>query len=108
MRPTTIAIFSVAFLVFACTDNGSQVVPSADDVVNYTGAIKQMSSDAFIIISNYIYQGQNEHFAPTNLPDSFKTDGLRVLFSGKRGEIPPNVRMMGTPLTLSSIQIDIR
>jgi hypothetical protein len=67
-----------------------------------------VTPDAFIILSDYVYQGQREHFAPTNLSDSFTKDGLKVLFSGKRGEIPPKVRMIGTPLTLSSIQIDIR
>jgi hypothetical protein len=106
MKHTPLVVLVLALSV-GCSDQGHQVVPSADDVINHTGVVKQMSSDAFIIISDYIYQGQNEHFAPTNLPDSFKTDGLRVLFSGKRGEIPPNVRMMGTPLTLSSIEIDI-
>lgn len=98
----------VALLFIGCEDKGSQVFPSSDDVINYTGVVKHMTSDGFILISDYAFKGQREWFAPSNLPGSFKTDGARVLFSGKRGQIPPNVRMIGTPLTLSSIQIDIR
>ena len=109
MKGTLLFLSLLVALVFmGCSDKGKEVVPSSDDVINYTGVIKQMTPDVFLIISDYVYQGQQELFFPTNLPDSFKKDGLRVLFSGKRGEIPPNVRMIGIPLELSSIRVDIR
>jgi hypothetical protein len=43
-------------------------------------------------------------YAPDRLPDDFKKDGVRVIFSGRVGPIDPNVRMWGTPLTLTSIR----
>jgi hypothetical protein len=98
----------VALLLVSCNDEENNIARSSDDVQNYTGVIKQMTTDGFAIISDVVYKGQRDHFAPTNLPESFRQDGLRVLFSGKRGTIPPNVRMWGIPLEISSIQIDTR
>jgi hypothetical protein len=80
-------------------------VSAPDDIVNHTGTVRQVYGLSYAIVDDV---EPNELFAPTNLPESFKTDGARVLFSGKRGEIPPNVRMWGVPLELTSIQADIR
>lgn len=47
-------------------------------------------------------------FAPSNIPDNFKKEGLRVIFSGKIGKIPylPGgcIRILGLPLELTSIE----
>jgi len=43
-------------------------------------------------------------YAPDRLPDEFRKDGLRVVFSGRAGDIDPNVRHWGTPLTLTAIR----
>lgn len=42
-------------------------------------------------------------YAPHKLPPRFRVDGLRVVFSGRVGRIPPNVRVWGTPLRLTRI-----
>lgn len=44
-------------------------------------------------------------YAPDRLPDEFKIDGVRVVFSGRVGRIDPNVRTWGTPLMLTSIRL---
>ena len=43
-------------------------------------------------------------YAPDHLPDEFKKDGVRVVFSGRVVEVDPNVRTWGIPLRLSSIR----
>jgi hypothetical protein len=43
-------------------------------------------------------------YAPDALPAGFEIDGLRVVLSGVVGEIPPEVRMWGTPLELTAIR----
>jgi len=45
-------------------------------------------------------------YAPDRLPDDFRKNGLRVIFSGRVGPIDPNVRTWGTPLTLTAIRLD--
>lgn len=44
-------------------------------------------------------------YLSAQLPEEYKKEGLKVTFSGVVGKIPPNVRMMGTPLKLSCICI---
>lgn len=46
--------------------------------------------------------GSNRYISQ-QLPDEFKKDGLKVTFTGWVGKIPPNFRMMGTPLKLLCI-----
>ena len=44
-------------------------------------------------------------YAPDRRPDEFKKGGLRVVFSGRVGPVDPNVRLWGTPLTLTNIAL---
>lgn len=39
------------------------------------------------------------------LPKEYRVEGLRVTINGYTGKIPPNVRMMGTPLRITKIWI---
>ena len=43
-------------------------------------------------------------YAPDRLPDEFKVDGLRVVFSGRVRPVDPNVRAWGTPLEITDIR----
>lgn len=46
-----------------------------------------------------------KHYAPGNsLELKYRKVGLQVIVSGEVGEIPPNVRMVGTPLKITSIK----
>ena len=45
-------------------------------------------------------------YAPDRLPDEFKMDGVRVVFSGRVGTVDPNARAWGIPITLSSIRLE--
>ncbi len=47
----------------------------------------------------------NQRYIADNMPADFKKEGLLVTFNGDVGKIPPNVRMMGTPLHLKCICI---
>ena len=77
---------------------------NSEKIVNAVkGTIQQLSPNSawYVIIPD---DEKNQRYAPTNLPDEFKKDGLRVIFSGKVAEIPPNVRMVGVPLELIKIE----
>lgn len=39
------------------------------------------------------------------LPKEYRVEGLKVTINGYTGKIPPNVRMMGTPLRITKIWI---
>ena len=104
-RRTSFLCILVTVLFFGCNETSMEPIQDHDDVVNHTGAVQQLGTEIFIIIDDV---AESRHYAPTNLPNEFKQHGLRVLFSGHTREIPPNVRMAGIPLDLSSIREDIR
>ena len=108
MKPESfVSALFLAALLQGCTDNGETALQPVDDVVHHTGTV-QLVGSTYVIIDDLASDGQQERFVPLNLPDEFKQAGMRVLFSGRRREIPPNVRMAGRPLQLSFIRIDIR
>ena len=45
-------------------------------------------------------------YAPDTLPEEFRKDGLRVIFSGRVTEPDPNARSWGIPLALTAIRLD--
>jgi hypothetical protein len=91
-------------LCLGCGNDPVGIATEAD-IENHTGTIQRVGTFGYAIVDDAT---PDSRFAPSNLPASFKRDGLRVLFSGKRGVIPPNVRMWGAPLELTSIQLDRR
>jgi len=98
------SIFShvLLLLVFVagCQDLGQ---PLTDDMLNYTGTIIEKNTGFYLIESDMPLQ-QGKMFYPTNLPESFKRDGLRVRFSGSIDALP-GVEYLYPPLKLSSIAV---
>jgi len=45
-------------------------------------------------------------YAPDRLPDEFKKEGVRVVFSGRVEPVDPNVRTWGIPLTVTRIRVE--
>ena len=72
-------------------------------VTNEKGSIRAVSAEQgwYGIVPD---SDEGTVYAPEGLPEELKRDGLRVVFSGEVGEIPPNVRMWGTPLKLTKIE----
>ncbi|HAE14010.1 MAG: hypothetical protein R2767_03675 [Chitinophagales bacterium] len=66
------------------------------------GVVKLFSSDPDI----YIIETNNgtRRYLPAIIPDAFKVHNLRVLVTGVYGEIPANVRLMGTPFEIEVIE----
>lgn len=91
------------------TAAGAQESPMADvasrkeHVIDATGTIVRLSPTAewYVIVPD---DDTSTRFAPSSLPDRFKEDGLRVVFCGRVGEIPPDVRLIGIPLELGRIE----
>ena len=86
-------------LIVGCNKS---VEPTDESIVtNYTGTI----TEGYLINSDVVYKGHKEIFFPSNLPESFKQEGLRVIFGGKRIECPPNAQCLAQEILLSSIKI---
>jgi len=73
-----------------------------DDVItDVPGHVVEVMDEAWALQPE---DDEGTRYAPDELPEEFLVDGLAVIFSGEVGEIPPNVRLWGTPLHLTDIR----
>lgn len=77
---------------------------SAGHIADVRATVK-MIADVYVL--EVVGDGNNgsTRYLPAMLPEDFKKENLVVIISGTVGKIPPNVRLMGTPLTLESIGV---
>ncbi|BAY82583.1 hypothetical protein NIES267_20650 [Calothrix parasitica NIES-267] len=73
---------------------------TVDTVKNQVGKIRKIHDRLYIIVSK-----DNGRFAPCNLSDEFKKDGLMIRFSGDVKEIYPNERWAATLFKLSDYKV---
>ena len=82
---------------------GHQSQGNADELTDVLGTIQQVANNPkwFVIVPDF---DTSIRYLPSNLPPELRQNGIRVQFSGRIGEIPPNVRLIGIPLDLRFIQ----
>lgn len=74
---------------------------TVETVENQVGTIKRIHDKLYIIVT----EDNTGRFAPCNLADKFKQDGLKILFSGDVKEIYPNERWAATLFKLSDYKV---
>ena len=104
MKKLLFSSFFVLLLFSACNNN----VDSNDDlvIINAKGTIYTDSTKIrgyYLIESESTYLGSSTLF-PSNLPDNFKQEGVRVLFSGKLIRCPLGAECVAQEIVLSSIK----
>lgn len=72
-----------------------------DELVEVSGKVQKVGDFGWGLVPD---ADPGTRYAPDNLADEFHEDGLRVVFSGVLGEIPPGARLWGTPLHLTAIR----
>jgi hypothetical protein len=77
---------------------------SVGHIANVRATVKVIA-DVFVLETVMDGNNNSTRYLPAILPDAFKKENLVVIISGTVGKIPPNVRLMGTPLTLESIGV---
>jgi len=97
MKSYTILVFLFSFSL-----SNAQDFEWYKTIKNQKGYIKVLSEEATVIIPA---DNENERYFSAQLPDELKKDGLKITFTGKVGKIPPHMRLIGTPLKLTSICI---
>lgn len=75
----------------------------ARTIANVKGTVKILEDkETVVIVPDNNATGR---YISQQLPEEFKKDGLKITFSGDVGKIPPNFRMLGTPLKLKSVWV---
>lgn len=97
-------IWMMALAVLYCTATFAQTDFEWErDIKNEKGKVTVLANgETWVIVPA---DNPNGRYISQQLPDEFKKDGLPVVYSGWVGKIPPNVRMLGTPLKLKSIKV---
>jgi hypothetical protein len=72
-----------------------------DELTEAAGTVKHVGRDWYGLVPD---SEPGTRFAPENLPEEFREDGLKVVFSGTVKESPEGVRMWGTPFEISEIR----
>jgi len=107
MNRMTAACFAVCaglLSVSGCESTGvMRAQQTSTEIQNASGAIVAVRLDAgwWGIVPG---ADRGTRYAPDRLPDEFKVDGLRVIFSGRVKPVDPNVRSWGVPLELTAIR----
>ena len=101
--PTSILLSIVAMLTIlsACRDLGEP--PATLDITNATGTVLEASPTFYVIQCDFPLQISTRTFYPTNLPDAFRKNGLRVRFSGKI-DSSPGLDYLYLPVRLTFIE----
>ena len=77
------------------------------EVKNVVGTISQRTEETFVIFADKetVTSTSTTVFQPMNLPEAFKQDSLRVVFSGKLRVAESDIRYLGAPLELDDIRL---
>jgi hypothetical protein len=100
-RAISFAVVVLIVTFSGCKDLGEQ--PQTLDIVNAAGTVVQQSPTFYVIRCDFPFQISTQTFYPTNLPDAFRKDGLRVRFSGKI-DSSPWIDYLYLPIKLTTIE----
>jgi hypothetical protein len=64
--------------------------------------VKMLNEDSYVLID---LKDDSKRYYAVNLPDVYKKHGLNLVCTGIIGKVPPNFRMMGTPLKLTAVKV---
>jgi len=80
-----------------------RIAAQSQDLSNAKGRIQAVNVDNgwYGIVPD---ADRGTRYAPDRLPDEFRRDGLRVVFSGRLKPVDPADRSWGIPLELTSIR----
>ncbi|MBK6913234.1 MAG: hypothetical protein IPH11_06055 [Ignavibacteriales bacterium] len=75
------------------------------NIMNHSGTVKLLIKEPalFVVVPDSL---TDIRFLPDSIPDQFKIDGCRIIFSGIIGEVPANQRLPGTPLRITKINFE--
>ncbi len=100
MRNSLLVLFLVAFSsIYAQTDKNFPYEIVREMKLEKL-QVKMLSGETYVLedIKN------SQRYLPYNLPDDYKKEGLNVVCTGKVAKIPPNVKMIATPLKITAIK----
>ncbi|MES2619778.1 MAG: hypothetical protein V4615_02925 [Bacteroidota bacterium] len=104
MKKISICVFIIMIALSAQSQNWEYDVERT--ISNVKGTIKFLENPEIVYIQPD--DNPNGRYISNQLPEEYRKEGLKITFSGDVGKIPPNFRMLGTPLRLKSIGVSCK
>lgn len=79
----------------------TQAASPAPVAAEETGTVRKVGEFGYGLVPD---RDPGTRYAPANLPDEMKKDGLRVAWTGRETEPPAGVRLWGTPYRIEKIR----
>ena len=95
----TLMVIFTAVLLHAGAQTEFKKVKS---VKNIKATVKVLNENMTVLVPD---AEPNQRYTAAELPAELKKDGLHLTICGDLGEIPANVRMIGTPFKITCISI---
>lgn len=93
--------YMILFFVLSITQGALKAqFKWTETIKNQKGIVRVLDEEITVIT---LADNDSKRFVSSQLPQTWKQDGLRLTFTGKIGEIPANYRVAGTPLNLICI-----
>ena len=98
-------IYCFAFIIlFGSATQAQSMTDVVRTVINIKGKVQLIGEDMSVITPD---DNPNMRYSGTNMPSTFRIEGLAVIFSGDVYKIPPNVRALGQPIKFKTIAISL-
>ncbi len=99
---------NMLWIMLLCTT--AQLVSAQTDSWEWIREVNQVKAkmkllenkETWVIIPD---DNQNMRYMSQQLPEEYQKDGLAITFNGWIAKIPPNVRMLATPLKLTKVWV---
>ncbi len=101
-------ILTIIFLISTTLSSNAQTPSKSNEdtsnKVNRQSAVIDQQGDYFFIILD---NEPNRRYLDTGLSKIFRENGMKIIVSGQKLPIPPNVRMAGAPFKVTMIEKDL-
>lgn len=96
----------IALTIVACETAHQEVAPytgcASNQVVRELTAVEGTIEK---VAEFYVIQTADHRYSPCSLPENLRVNGTEVVVDGQEMAIPANVRLVGTPLIITNIQL---
>ncbi len=94
-----------AATLFACGENSREVVTPEEECF-HTQVVQQLThaeGQVEKVADFYVIETEEQRYSACNLPEELMAAGTRVRFDANVYQIPPNFRLVGTPIKITRI-----
>ena len=102
MRGLRILMAAMLLWVFGNAEAQIDMYAHATPVKGIKVRVKVLGENQVLIVPD---KDPSQRYTANELPAELRKDGLHLTVDGEKGEIPPNVRMIGNPFRITCITV---